>query len=322
MGTSPALRCEGLGRVYGRRGWRRRGEQAMALRDVNLEIDRGEIHGLLGPNGAGKTTLVKIVSTLLLPTSGTAWVDGLDVRSEGREVRRRVGLVLGGDRGLYARLTVTENLLYWCALYGMPAAAAKATTATLLRRLGLTGRADSRVEALSRGTKQRVHLARGLISSSALVILDEPSMGMDPVAAREFRSVVRELKAEGRTVLITTHDMDEAAELCDRVSLIDQGHVLATERPDELGHWLSRWDYVDVADASPAAVAAVGVLSGVERVEPLEQGGHRIRTCSDGAVRDVLRVLVEAGSTQVSVTRPSLDDIYVHLFGGRGLEVR
>src|SRR6266536_4839246 len=159
-----------------------------ALDGVSLSVPRGEVHGLLGPNGAGKTTLVKILSTVLLPTSGRAAICGHDVVEQSRAVRPLIGIVFGGERGLYTRLTARQNLEYWGALYRLPASEVKGRADSLLERVGLTERADQRVEEFSRGMKQRLHLARGLIGDAKVLFLDEPTTGMDPLAAREFRA--------------------------------------------------------------------------------------------------------------------------------------
>jgi ABC-2 type transport system ATP-binding protein len=166
-----AVEIRNLRRVYtARRG----GGSRTALDGIDLDVADGHIHGLLGPNGAGKTTLVKILSTVLLPTAGTARVLGYDVVDRPREIRSRIGAVFGGDRGLYARVSVRRNLLFWASLYGLDGKAGRLRSEMLIARMGLTERADDLVERLSRGMVQRVHLARGLIGDPKLVFLDEP----------------------------------------------------------------------------------------------------------------------------------------------------
>jgi len=195
----------------------RKRDPVVALAGVSLTIPLGEVHGLLGPNGAGKTTLVKILSTVLLPTGGRALVCGHDVVKETKAVRPLIGIVFGGERGLYTRLSARKNLEYWGALYRLSGAEIRSRSDALLERVGLTERADQRVEEFSRGMKQRLHLARGLMGDARVLFLDEPTTGMDPLAAREFRALIAELKGEGRTILLTTHDMVEAEAVCDRV---------------------------------------------------------------------------------------------------------
>jgi ABC-2 type transport system ATP-binding protein len=312
----------------------RRKPPVRALDGISLTVPRGEVHGLLGPNGAGKTTLVKILSTVLLPTAGHAAICGHDVVAQSRAVRPLIGIVFGGERGLYTRLTARQNLEYWGALYKLPRARIAARTTELLDRVGLSERADQRVEAYSRGMKQRLHLARGLIADAAVLFLDEPTTGMDPIAAREFRALIGELRAEGRTILLATHDMVEAETLCDRVTLVDHGRILATESPRSLGHLVSRFQRVDVAGAEAALLDRIGALAGVARVDrdgdrdrDGDGDGHsdrsdaRISVDDEAAVSAVLKLLVDAGVTAVKVSQPSLEEVYVGLIGDRGLEV-
>jgi ABC-2 type transport system ATP-binding protein len=299
----------------------RKREPVVALAGVSLEIPTGEVHGLLGPNGAGKTTLVKILSTVLLPTDGRALVCGHDVVAETKAVRPLIGIVFGGERGLYTRLSARQNLEYWGALYRLSGAQIKQRSAELLERVGLTERADQRVEEFSRGMKQRLHLARGLMGDARVLFLDEPTTGMDPLAAREFRALINELKGEGRTILLTTHDMVEAETVCDRVTLIDRGRILATETPRSLGSLISRFQRIDVEDAPEDVLEAIRLIDGVSSVATLEDGTVRVEVNEEGATRLVLRELVEAGVTAVKTSLPSLEEVYVQMIGDRGLTV-
>jgi ABC-2 type transport system ATP-binding protein len=300
----------------------RGGSETVALDDFSLTIEPGEVHGLLGPNGAGKTTLVKVLSTVLLPTAGGALVLGRDVVAEATAVRRDIGIVLGGERGLYERVSARQNLAFWATLYGLDGRAGRARTADLLERVGLADHADEPVERLSRGMKQRVHLARGLIHDPPVLFLDEPTTGLDPVAARELRALIEELRAERRTVLLTTHDMAEAEAVCQRVSLIDYGRLLGTEDTAAVGRWLTDYDRIDFSCPDPGAAAGVAALVGVAGVDELPDGaGWRVRTSSDGAAGEVLRYLTARGVTSVRTSKPTLEEVYLHVFGERGLKV-
>src|SRR2546421_6122997 len=189
---------------------RRRTVVVEAVRGVSFEVGEGELFGLLGPNGAGKTTTIKMLITLLLPTSGRASVLGLDVVKDAQEVRRKIGYVFGGDKGLYDRLSALDNLRYFAELYAVPPKTQRQRIDELLELVGLKGRERERVEGFSRGMRQRLHIARGLIHDPPVVVLDEPTIGLDPVGARELRQTISDLSAAGKTVLLTTHYMYEA----------------------------------------------------------------------------------------------------------------
>ncbi|MFI5527187.1 ATP-binding cassette domain-containing protein [Kitasatospora sp. NPDC051853] len=317
------IEVEKLRREFQTGKGRRRGS-AVALDDISFTVGTGETHGLLGPNGAGKTTLTKILSTILLPTSGSARVDGLDVVSDTVRVRQKIGIVFGGDRGLYDRITARQNLTFWATLYRVKPAVIKPRVAELLERLGLSERADEPVERYSRGMRQRLHLARGLIGDPSVLLLDEPTVGMDPVAAREFRELLLQLRSDGRTILMTTHDMREAEALCDRITLIDHGRILLTERTDRVGRVLSGHDRIDVTlEPEQASIADdLKALPGVERVDRLDQDGvHRVHVHSAEDLTGTMRYLLDRGVTAIQTGRPSLEDVYVQLVGGRGLTV-
>ncbi|MGH9213672.1 MAG: ATP-binding cassette domain-containing protein [Acidimicrobiales bacterium] len=312
-----AIEIRNLSRTYERKGK----PDIQALKAIDLSIPQGEVHGLLGPNGAGKTTLCKILCTILLPSAGTASVLGHDVVAEAARVKSSLGIVFGGERGLYDRLTARQNLWFWTSLYGLSGATRRTRVAELLERVGLTERADEKVQSLSRGMKQRLHLARGLVSDPGVLILDEPSVGMDPVAAHDFRSLVRDLRADGRTIMLTTHDMAEAAALSDRVSLIDNGNLTVTESPDTIGDLVSSYERLDARGVPPDTRARVAALPGVVAVTTTEDGVLRIETEHAEATRAALLALVEAGVTDVARRRPSLEDVYLHLVGDRGMVI-
>jgi len=313
----PAVDVQEIRRIF----TPRKREPVVALDGVSLAIPAGEVHGLLGPNGAGKTTLVKILSTVLLPSGGRAFVGGHDVVTETEAVRPLIGIVFGGERGLYTRLSARQNLEYWGALYRLSGAQIKQRSAELLERVGLTERADQRVEEFSRGMKQRLHLARGLMGDARVLFLDEPTTGMDPLAAREFRALINQLKGEGRTILLTTHDMVEAETVCDRVTLIDRGRILATETPRSLGSLISRFQRIDVEDAPQDVLEAIRAIDGVSSVTTLEDGTVRIEVHEEGATTLVLKELVDVGVTAVKTSLPSLEEVYVQVIGDRGLTV-
>ncbi|MFE7277021.1 ABC transporter ATP-binding protein [Streptomyces sp. NPDC057623] len=292
-----------------------------ALDGLSLSVTPGTVHGLLGPNGAGKSTLCKILSTTLLPTSGTARVLGHGVTDRPREIRRSIGLVLGGDRGLYSRLSARQNLELWGALHGLHGRELRTRITDLLARVGLTERAGERVGGFSRGMKQRLHLARGLIGDARVLLLDEPTTGMDPVAADDFRDFVRALRAEGRTVLITTHDMAQAEAICDEVTLIDRGRVLTSGDPRDLARRLSGGQRIEARSVPSRLAAEIADLPEVTVVRRPGDGQLCVDTASAEATRVVLALLVDWGMSTVRTGPPSLEELYLRVVGGRKMRV-
>jgi ABC-2 type transport system ATP-binding protein len=292
-----------------------------AVRGINFAVEKGELFGLLGPNGAGKTTTIKILITLLLPTSGTAVVLGHDVVRETRAVRRRVGYVFGGDRGLYERLSARDNLRYFSELYGVPAREQSRRIGALIEQVGLAGRERELVEGYSRGMRQRLHIARGLLHDPDVLFLDEPTIGIDPVGARELRATISRLIEAGKTVLLTTHYMFEADELCDRIAVIASGSIVAEGSPKELksrvadGHVLE----IEVYGLDDRAVGAVRGVSGIRSVsvEARDQAQILAVRSAPGAevTQAVLRCLDGATVGRIASREPTLEDAYVELVG-------
>jgi len=204
-----------------------------AVRGVTLVAPDGEITGLLGPNGAGKTTLLRMLATLMLPDAGTAAIDGNDIVRDRYAVREGIG-VLSDARGLYPRLTARENIRYYGALHGMQGAALDARIDTLVHALGLTNIADRRTQGFSQGEKMKVAIARALVHDPATILLDEPTNGLDIMSVRALRTQLRDLRAEGKCILFSSHVMQEVAALCDRIVIMGEGRVVATGTAAEL----------------------------------------------------------------------------------------
>src|SRR5262245_58545657 len=202
-----------------------------AVDGVDLQIQRGEIFGLLGPNGAGKSTTIRMLCTLLEPRSGTAQVNGFDVVKQANDVRRSLGTVLAGERSIYWKLSGRENLEYFAALYHIPQPIAKKRVEELIERIELKDRANELVEKYSTGMRQRIAIAKALLARPPILLLDEPTLGLDPQAARNLRELIAQLKREGHTILLTTHYMEEADQLSDRIGIIDTGKVIALDTP-------------------------------------------------------------------------------------------
>jgi ABC-2 type transport system ATP-binding protein len=303
---------------------RRRSLEVEAVRGVSFSIEEGELFGLLGPNGAGKTTTIKMLITLLIPTAGTARVLGRDVVEDARWVRERIGYVFGGDRGLYERLSAYDNLRYFAELYGVEPSLQKRRIAELLEMVGLTGREKERVEGYSRGMRQRLHIARGLLHDPSVLFLDEPTIGVDPVGARELRAMIAGLTASGKTVLLTTHYMFEADALCDRIAVIANGLIVGEGTPRELK--------AQVADGSVVEIEVYGVpdetiarLRGIEGVravgvEEREQAQVLVVQTAPGVevTQSLLGQLDGTRVGRVSSREPTLEDAYVSLVESSG----
>ncbi|HLG10354.1 MAG TPA: ATP-binding cassette domain-containing protein, partial [Dehalococcoidia bacterium] len=260
-----AIVCEDLQRTFTSRSLVGGKRETVALKGLNLRVARGSVFGLLGPNGAGKTTTVRILSTLLTPTAGHASVMGYDVVKDTSQVRRRIGFVLGGDRGLYGRLTGKENLEYFAALNHVEPRLASRRADELLQAVGLFERRDSLVEQYSRGMKQRLHIARGLLTDPEVVFMDEPTIGLDPQVAQEVRSIIPQLASQGKTVLLTTHYMFEADVLCEQLALIDHGEIVASGSPTEIKRRVSQIRVLELQlrEMTPGLVESITALPGV-----------------------------------------------------------
>jgi len=330
---SSAVKTEQLGRVFRlkkREGKSSRGKaprkEVVALSEVDLEVGRGELFGLLGPNGAGKTTLIKILNTLLAPTSGEAWVAGVDVSQNPSEVRRHIGVVSGGETSGYGLLTVEENLWMFTQFYGLPSRLAKQRVAELLDVVGLADRAKTKIYHLSTGLRQKMNFARGFLTDPEILFLDEPTLGLDVQTSRHLRGFVRRWMQEhpDKTILLTTHYMQEADELCNRVAIIDQGRILTCDRPVALKRALSGSSAVclQLAGISDPAGLAEGLRSlgslSVHEVDGYVEVDLVLER--DGAIQQALGVIGGHGGEVVAMQKrdPTLEDVFVSLVG-RGL---
>lgn len=260
MNTIGTVRIENLSKTYltrQRKGiFKSEKREVEALKGVSLEVGAGEIFGLLGPNGAGKTTLIKILTTLLLPTAGDAWLNGFHIEEDDNKVRASVGCMLMGERGLYWKLTGRENLNYFGALYHLPPADRTRRANYILDLLNLGEIADRTVETYSSGQKMKLAFAKALINDAPLLVLDEPTNTLDVPSASELRAIVRDLNREGKTIIYTTHIMAEAETLCARVAIIDHGQLLAMGTVDSLKASLGRDQVTRIEGVIPAAAAA------------------------------------------------------------------
>jgi ABC-2 type transport system ATP-binding protein len=227
MNMEKVIEVEGLSRLYKLKEGKKK-----AVDDISFEVYKGEVFGLLGPNGAGKTTTIKILTTLLLPSAGSARVFGFDVVSESRKIRDRINFVYGGERGVYGRLTAKEYLHYFCTLYKIKNKLQPGLIKELLQLVQLEQAENQRIHTYSKGMVQRLHIARCLINEPEILFLDEPTIGLDPVGARLLRELVKDLSARGITIILTTHYMQEADELCDRIAFIKEGRLSLIGEPE------------------------------------------------------------------------------------------
>lgn len=321
---SNAVLVDHLRRVYRAKTGvvRRRVKDVVAVDDISFSISNGELFGLLGPNGAGKTTTVKMLTTLLLPTSGTAEVAGHDVVARPHEVQRNIGYIFGGERGLYWRLSATDNLRYFASLYHVDPAVSRKRIPYLLDLVGLNGRGDEKVEGYSRGMKQRLHVARTLLHDPGILFLDEPTIGLDPVGAREFRTVIRNLQSERKTILLTTHYMFEADLLCQRIAVVNHGVIIALDTPSALKATVRDLSIVELETygAPDDVVERIRRMEGVAAVsvEDRDQRQAIIVQSPKGseAVPEIMKAFEGYRVGRVVVREPSLEDAYVRLVGG------
>lgn len=231
-----AIEVENLRREYEiTTGWVKKKKQTVvACNNINFKVRKGEIFGLLGENGAGKTTTIKMLITLLAPTSGKCYVCGKDCFSEAREIRPHINFIFGGEMGMYKRLSAKDNLLYFASLYKITGNEAKQKADELLEKVGLKKNENQLVETFSKGMVQRLQIARGLLNDPEIIFMDEPTIGLDPLGANMLRNLIRQIRAEGKTVLLTTHYMQEADDLCDEIAIMNHGQIVAMDTPEQL----------------------------------------------------------------------------------------
>jgi ABC-2 type transport system ATP-binding protein len=296
-----------------------------AVDGVSLGIERGEIFGLLGPNGAGKSTTIRMLCTLLEPTSGTARVNGYDIVRQANEVRRNLGTVLAGERSIYWKLTGRENLEYFAALYHIPPAVAKKRVDELIERMELKERANELVEKYSTGMRQRIAISKALLARPPILLLDEPTLGLDPQAARNLRELILELQKEGHTILLTTHYMEEADQLSDRIGIIDSGKIIALDTPDSLKQRIGQREIVklEVSGWYERIGEQLRQLNGVENLSAHNTGSDGVWEVSlqSADSRAILPGVVETVNhngthlLNMNIVRPSLEDVFINLTG-------
>ena len=321
QGTAKGSRLSYFGR-------RRPSERVVAVDHVNLKVRKGTLFGVLGPNGAGKTTTIKLLSTLLVPDEGTAFVNGFDVVKNDNDVRASIGVVTGGERGLYWRLSARENLLFFSRLYGVKESEARPRINDLLKLVELQARADDTVEKYSRGMKQRLHLIKSLVHDPPLLLLDEPTLGLDPNSAVVMREFIKEKlqKEQGKTILLTTHYMEEADQLCDQIAIIDRGKIIVEGTPSILKSEMQKVDLlkINATDVPSGFETKLSAIDGVidVKIEIIDAVSNlseiRIQTeDAESALPDISKAIVSSGVKMrvIEEQKPSLEDVFISLTG-------
>lgn len=292
-----------------------------ALRGINFEVKEGEIFGLLGPNGAGKTTTIKILTTMLTPTSGEVRIIDLDPVKEYQKLRPMINFILGGERNLYWRLSAYDNLSYFADLYKVPSRMKRKKIEELLELVGLSEVGHRRVETFSKGMKQKLQIARGLINQPKILFLDEPTIGLDPMSARQLRTILKDLQQRGTTILLTTHYMYEADELCDRIAFIRKGEITALDTPNRLKQMIEQVSIVQctISNMSGTDQQRIKSIPSTTHLQ-IEQGeyNHRVRIQTHSPQEVILYIyqnLFDGVVSDVSISTPTLEDVYVKLIG-------
>jgi ABC-2 type transport system ATP-binding protein len=305
----PIVETKNLSKVFNSR---------KAVDNVNLAIEEGELFGLLGPNGAGKSTTVAMLSTILPPTEGTAIVGGYDIRKQPKEVRRIIGVVTQ-EAGIYDDLTAAENLAYFGKLQGVEGKKLQKWIDELLEMVQLKERANDRVKTFSGGMKRRLNLAVGLVHMPKVLFLDEPTTGFDPQARLAVWEIIKQFQAKGVTILLTTHYMDEADYLCDRVAVMDDGKIIALDRPEVLKHSIGKLEAIELkaAKVPRKLMAELRKLRGIKKVVRLPEGLRLLTPSADRVLSQVAKAVTEAGVSidSLHIVEPTLEDVFIKLTG-------
>lgn len=322
---NPAIQACSLNKVFKTKIglWKIKSKSTTAVEDISFEVERGELFGLLGPNGAGKTTTVKMLTTLLLPTRGTAKILGLDVIEQTAEVRKHIGFAFSGSRGLYNRLTAIQNLNYFAELYALEPKVTKKRIPELLELVGLNGRGDDRVETYSSGMVQRLHLARALLHGPEVLFLDEPTVGIDPVGSRELRQTIKNLISLKKTILLTTHYMAEAEELCNRIAIVNHGKIVVMDTPASLKKRVSGDSVIEAEVQSVKAPILLDTLRGLDgrSMVKLDHSAEPeklcIRTAEPEKVLELLSPFLNPDYILgMEVRHQTLEDVYITIIQG------
>lgn len=291
-----------------------------AVKEVSFSVRKGEIFGFLGPNGAGKSTTIRMLCTLLRPTSGSARVAGYDILGQPDKVRTKIGLV-AEKLILYDRLSALENLYFFGRMNHLPQDVIRKRSEIWLERLDMTEWSRKLVGTFSTGMKQRVNIARALLTEPEIMFLDEPTLGLDPQTTRSIRQFIRELSEAGITVVLTTHNMAEAEMLCDRINIIDHGRIVALDTAANLKRIIDDGSggvlELSIAGLNENVLRALRGTEGVQAVAEMEEGSVKVTATRPGLLRRIVDVVEENGGTVLSINthEASLEDVFLHLTG-------
>ena len=305
---------------------RKKKKSLVAVDEISFSVPRGKIFGLLGPNGAGKTTIIKMLCTLITPTTGDAFINGYSIVKEPQKVRESLGVMLTGERTLYWKLTGRENLEYFAALYHLQHSDIRKRIDYLLQLLGLSDRENTVVENYSTGMRIRLSFAKALLNEAPVLLFDEPTASLDPQSSRLIRDIIRDLKKDGYAVILTTHNMDEADALSDRVAIIDHGRIVRYGSPSELKEKLKSNDVIEIeghnlSDQTANALQSFSEISkvAISTIDSNDNTGLLRIHAEKG--KEVLPKLLEflvrkqVSITKVSFIEPTLEDVFIEETG-------
>jgi ABC-2 type transport system ATP-binding protein len=296
-----------------------------AVDGISFDIYKGEIFGLLGPNGAGKTTTIKMITGILEPTSGDVRLCNIDVNKNPIEALKKIGVVLAGDRSIYWKLTGRENLEYFAALYGMSPKTAREKATRILKDLQMEDKADVLVEKYSTGMKQKIALGKALIPDAPVILLDEPTLGLDPQSALNLREIILELKRSGKTILLTTHYMEEADFLCDRIAIVDGGKIVALDTSANLKGSINTVKLIDI-QVSNIKDELLEELKKIDRVQKVIKNYNDDKRLYDVSIHhtsgdEIVQAIINSLTNHsvkvinINVKEPSLEDVFINLTG-------
>lgn len=315
------IEVSNLKREFEYKNKNRKKEKILAVNNVSFDVYKGETFGILGPNGAGKTTIIKILSTLLAPTNGIAKVFGYETFFSCKDIRSKINFIFGGELGLYGRLSAYENLVYFATLYDIDKGEIEKKVHSLLKLVGLEGLGRKKVETFSKGMKQKLQIARGLINDPEVLFLDEPTIGLDPVASMKLKMIIKELHQNQKTIILTTHYMAEADELCDRIAIMKNGCILKIDRPENLKRLCYKENIIQVkakfiSSKEINLIRQKSYLKIIDYKQFTEYVLLIISSVTDLTINDIVQDLKNVEIYEITKRKATLEDVYIKLING------